>query len=564
MFSCKEQLQNPNPSLYDEDLWGVAKGYCTYLRTSEAVFVTSFAGMISTISSMSIIYIIFISPSRLSSIYHRIMLGLSISDIILNGAISLATLPMPPPGDYWTDINNIQGTRMGNAQTCTAQGFSILFGAYSKECYFIGLCIYYLCAIGFKMTTKKIKKYVEPLIHLLSISISLLLALPPVFQGNYNTSFNQPFCMPAPKPWFCDNDDNNGVECVRGGEINYGCYYELYNLIVARVTFVIFGLLCWLVYDSERQVVSLMNQYSTVRQVRGDGSSGGRTNHQEGRSAISFNWTRSLNKNGIGFFRLPIAGTTVLQLRNGEEMSMEDALKVQQYNDTKIIALQVILYVLLYFLSPISYTILMKRQISGAHPSQMPFDSLLLSLSLLDGGFYLFMFMFHKVRNLKRCDNNLHTWKAIRQIFRNGGADDTFVMTRMHIVMHYHDSRSSTSIDYSGDDDSDDSTTEKYGENRDSSSTSAPSLSFSFLRPAVHEESIPFCDSSNNNDIISYGGASCNIGSSAMASRSLGPLSYYDFDNEPNNDDISNLLSYASQDHDREEEDTLSPQSSTS
>ena len=156
-------------------------------------------------------------------------------------------------------------------------------------------------------------------------------------------------------------------------------------------------------------------------------------------------------------------------------------------------------------------------------------------------------------------NSDVHMCEAIRQIFRNGGADHSFVMARMHIVTYHHDHfRPNEGPDNGFSADS--STPEECaGEAYQSSNVvSVPSLSFSFLRP-VQEESIPFADSSNNDNIVSYGGASYNIGSSQMISRSLGSFSY-----NVDTDDSKDLLSYSeARECDRGEDVLLSMSSSS-
>jgi hypothetical protein len=64
-------------------------------NTPYAVWATRCSGSLSTVSSFIIIYIILQSKTRLSSIYHRIMFGLSIADIIGSVSMALASWPMP-------------------------------------------------------------------------------------------------------------------------------------------------------------------------------------------------------------------------------------------------------------------------------------------------------------------------------------------------------------------------------------------------------------------------------------------------------------------------------------
>jgi hypothetical protein len=88
-----------------------------------------FSGSLSAISSTLIIYVILRSQTGLSSIYHRIMFGMSIADILSSVSIALSTLPMPSFMPQEKDFEyRWTGPRLGNTSTCNAQGFFQTFG----------------------------------------------------------------------------------------------------------------------------------------------------------------------------------------------------------------------------------------------------------------------------------------------------------------------------------------------------------------------------------------------------------------------------------------------------
>jgi hypothetical protein len=127
-------------------------------ETDYAALVPRFTGSLSAISSALIIYIILRSQTRLSSIYHRIMFGMSLADICGSIAMALTSLPMPSYmpqeevfGYSWA------GTRLGNQYTCNAQGFFSTFGMASVLCFDVMLCVYYACSIAFSMKERNIK-----------------------------------------------------------------------------------------------------------------------------------------------------------------------------------------------------------------------------------------------------------------------------------------------------------------------------------------------------------------------------------------------------------------------
>lgn len=200
---CLKQLTNPNPHLYNEALWEIAKGDCLYYRTSEATQVAVCSCLLSGLSSLLVIYIILISSTRLSSIYHRIVCCMSIADIVYCLSTCLSTLPMPAPGlDYWTDIINIQGPRIGNVHTCALQGFffQLFLEIYCR--YLKSLYIYYFCVIVLKVSEQTLATYVEPFMHIRNIFASLADTLPKYLEEDYNVGIQFPqVCISVPKPW---------------------------------------------------------------------------------------------------------------------------------------------------------------------------------------------------------------------------------------------------------------------------------------------------------------------------------------------------------------------------
>ena len=146
-------------------------------------------GSLSVLSSVLIIVLVLRSSTCLSSTYHRIMVGLSITDIFSSAAMALTHLPMPKPGlSECVDLYSYQGLRLGNTHTCTAQGFFSTFGVMSTYSYNAGLTVYFACAIYFKLKRRTIQNRVEPVLHSLALLVPLALAILPIIDGNYNPS----------------------------------------------------------------------------------------------------------------------------------------------------------------------------------------------------------------------------------------------------------------------------------------------------------------------------------------------------------------------------------------
>ena len=103
--------------------------------------VPRITGVTSMISTSVIMYLIFRSAQRLSTVYHRIMFCMSAFDIIGYFALALTFLPMPKEMPLEEELGiSFPGSRYGNTFTCNLQGFSVMFGASCMLGYNGALC----------------------------------------------------------------------------------------------------------------------------------------------------------------------------------------------------------------------------------------------------------------------------------------------------------------------------------------------------------------------------------------------------------------------------------------
>ena len=112
--------------------------------------------------------------ATLSKIQNRLILPMSILDMVQSIALGFSTMPIPK-GSLCT-----YGS-IGNKTTCTIQGFAIQLG-FCVPCYNAMLSIYYLCTIKYKMSEDELAKY-EPFMHTIAI-------LPSVAAAIFATSFS--------------------------------------------------------------------------------------------------------------------------------------------------------------------------------------------------------------------------------------------------------------------------------------------------------------------------------------------------------------------------------------
>ena len=423
MDQCQQQLLNPNPLLYDDALWEVAKGHCSYFRTYQAFLVGFFTCILSALSSLVIIYIIMISSTRLSSIYHRIMLAMSSFDLIYSISGALGTLPMPAAGtDMWTDINNFEGPRIGNEFTCSAQGFLVEFGFEGFYCSYKCLLVYYVCSIGFKIADETVNRYLEPLFFIRSILWPLWITLPPLLNGDYNSSYDYPMCASTPKPWFCNNAENDGIECVRGKEAPKLRLEELKasKLYIISSLIVLFILTSYVFFSEWRRHQEL-NRPFVVKVI---------PIHFKRKSKYHVSQDR------------PSAGTS--------SSSKDDSQNDSKYEETKAITIQALWYAASLVALSVSWILLRDGENGSLYQFDMLYKSTLFALSYSQGLTNMLIFILHKVRNIKISNPDMSTRLAIMDVLTNGGVHDAIIITDLDVVADY-DSVSHTEDE--GDDD---------------------------------------------------------------------------------------------------------------
>ncbi len=220
--------------------------YYYHLMVSDnfSVIAPRITGFTSVVSSSTLIYLIMRSDTKLSTVYHRIMLGMSISDILASTAMGLTTLPMPTLlGEK--DYGRV-GIRLGNEHTCRAQGFLFIYGVTAMYAYNCTLCIYYACVIGFKMQEQKIVKKVEKYLHLFPFVMAGLMSIPPLLYDGYWVTPFETWCTVA-----IGEDVGKYWVLVQMVPI----FFFIQMLILVITIFGSFGLIIWRVL----QIQSLLN-----------------------------------------------------------------------------------------------------------------------------------------------------------------------------------------------------------------------------------------------------------------------------------------------------------------
>jgi len=148
------------------------------------------------------------TKAKRHSAYNRLLLGMSIVDVMSSIAYMFGTAPMTPgEGEMaWAS---------GTITTCTVQGFFIQLGL-SAQLYHVCLSVYYLLIVKFEVTADRIEKYFEPIMHITVLFFGLSTGFASIALELINNAAL--WCWIAPKPfgchpkWFMDTKD----PCTRG------------------------------------------------------------------------------------------------------------------------------------------------------------------------------------------------------------------------------------------------------------------------------------------------------------------------------------------------------------
>ena len=148
--------------------------------------------LLSMLGSVYIIKYVLKSTNRRSTVYHRILLGLSVSDFLNSSAIFVGswTIPKGTPGVYLAN---------GTTTTCTIQGFFIQMGV-GTPLYNASLALYYVLVVLYGWKEHELKT-IEPALHLFPTLFCIVTALIVAVDDSYRNS--NLWCWTTPeKPAF--------------------------------------------------------------------------------------------------------------------------------------------------------------------------------------------------------------------------------------------------------------------------------------------------------------------------------------------------------------------------
>lgn len=172
-----------------------------------------FPCLLSILGSGYIIFNVVSQEQKFELIYHRLMLGMSVSDLLASIAFFIGTWPMPSGTsvDGGPNQSHCYYANVGNATTCAIQGFVIQTFTVAVPIYNAMLCIYFLLFIRYNWSEERLRK-VEPLMHGLALIYPLAFAIVCLQQDIFNPVTS--FCWISGYPLGCV--ENADVDCLRG------------------------------------------------------------------------------------------------------------------------------------------------------------------------------------------------------------------------------------------------------------------------------------------------------------------------------------------------------------
>ncbi len=360
-----------------------------------AAIAPRISGGLSTISSSLIIYMILRSETKISTIYHRLMFGMSCADILSSLAMGLSTLPMPREGELRPGVRecNWSGTRLGNVDTCTAQGFFFVFGLVCMFSYNTSLCTYYTVAIAFQMTEKKIKKYVEPFLHIVPLTVALSVALVPIFFDAYNPTGFEAWCTIFQSKY--DARFRTTIQTLVSVAIGM-----MLSLIIVMFSFII-----WRVFKIRRILDSVVRNTNIGEQSR---------YQQRDNDDISYDDNSESNNQDE-------------QISDHDGMSRIQACQ----QNTKVVVVQALAYITAFLISLICPFI---RSLIIQQSHLLWLTRLQIVLMPLQGFFNAIIFISHKIYNYYHVHQNLSICRILSLIFK--GYQEPVVLSRISLVRY--------------------------------------------------------------------------------------------------------------------------------
>ncbi len=357
------------------------------------------SGIISFLSSFALIWMIARSHKGLSTTQHRILLGLSICDIM--SSLSYSTFGFMAPSDNDYSVWNARG----NVATCDAQGVFFAFGATGGIFYNAALNVYSLTVVKFDKNEDYVRTKVEPFLHGVPITWALTFSIVSLAGEHLNDDGTGYCSVPVHYPLHCQGYDvgeiRDGFEIPCGRGIEGVERFRFFGPISVFIAAIIVITSLVMIYRAVKKQEMKLSRYgaSTLTSINSP--------QLQGRVSL---WKRI--KTTLSRSSAPASSSNVSRpaIRSNNMQSQSRAVmhKAFQYSFAWLLSFVPFFIVVFFGFSVVTYY----------------FMSILLPLQ----GFYnLCIYMYPKVisaRKVRRGEENKVSWrKAISEAFWSRGKE---------------------------------------------------------------------------------------------------------------------------------------------
>jgi hypothetical protein len=223
-------------------------------REKAIAIVPKFTSLLSMFGSSFIIYKVLQKPRSQQNTYHRLMLGMSVCDLLSSACFFLTTWPIPKEENIYA--------ASGNQATCIAQGFFSQF-SLATAIYNASLSFFYVMKIRYSWSSKRIERRLEPALHAVALLIGVGTAIAGVALNLYNNDSWE--CWIAPKPQDCQESwrNNGNTTCERGDNASLYRWVFYYALLWCAIVVVTVDM--FLVYRAVLTTEMATERYDATR-----------------------------------------------------------------------------------------------------------------------------------------------------------------------------------------------------------------------------------------------------------------------------------------------------------
>lgn len=215
------------------------------------VLAPKISGTLSVVGSSYIIQDVLRDPQKRKKFSSRIMLGLSVMDVLSSfSAFVLTSWPRPAGSMPWA---------VGTVETCDASAFFTTIGFFGVPLYNCALVTYYLVQLNYGWPDRKIKA-IEKWFHIVPWSVGVLVAIAGVATKSFGP-FQSICWVTRGYPEGC-YVEGSGVRCIRGTGITASLLFNFaYNLVMLFALFFV-SIVMFKIFRAIRTVEKKSAKYS--------------------------------------------------------------------------------------------------------------------------------------------------------------------------------------------------------------------------------------------------------------------------------------------------------------